>query len=121
MSGALDIADSKVDDPEIMKDARVYLLADSYMLQGLKELSLEKFRLSFAALWASDELAECIAEIYGNTVHEDNGIRDAVIATVQKHCRQLLSNDAFRNLIESGGELAFDLISALSANIHNWY
>lgn len=69
-------------------------LADAYFLADLKELSLRKFQSKIAARWASEELADCITEIYDNTIREENGIRVAVISTVQKHCKELLSSKA---------------------------
>lgn len=104
-----------------MKHARVYFLADAYLLADLKELSLRKVQSKIAALWASEELADCITEIYDNTIREENGIRVAVISTAQKHCKELLSSKPFQILLENGGELVFDLVSALSTDGSIWH
>lgn len=104
-----------------MKDARVYFLADSFFLPGLKEFSLGKFRSKIAALWTDDELANSIAEIYENTVSEDDGIRAAIIDTVKSHCKELLTRQPFLRLVEAGGSFALDLIRILSEHGRTWY
>jgi hypothetical protein len=94
--------DIEADDLELMKDARVYFLADSFCLEDLKKFSLGRFRSKFAAFWANDKLADCIREIYECTRREDGGIRIAVIDTVKQHCKDLLLSQPFEKLVEAG-------------------
>lgn len=58
-----------------MEHARVYFLADAYFLADLKELSLLKFQSKIAALWASEELADCITcnDRRGHSLHMREG------------------------------------------------
>lgn len=103
------------DDHELLKDPRVYFLADEFFLYDLKAVALEKFRSKLDELWVSERLSGCVAEIYENTASEsDDGIRAAVIDTCVQHADQLLLRKAFLSLIHEGGDFAVGLVRALA-------
>lgn len=84
-------------------------------MDNLKAVALEKFRDKLDELWVSEKLFGCIAEIYENTLSEnDDGMRAAVIDICVRHVSQLLSRKAFLSLIHEGGDFAVELMRALA-------
>ncbi|KAF2016867.1 hypothetical protein BU24DRAFT_490147 [Aaosphaeria arxii CBS 175.79] len=102
------------DDPEHLRDSRVYVLADMFLLEGLKTLSITKLRLKLEKHWMTDLFLECIREIYGSTSNETCGLRSTVIAVATGHARDLAKNEAFNNLLREGGDFAAEYVSALT-------
>lgn len=99
------------DDDELVKDVRVYTTADFFMLNGLKQLALPRFRSKLDRLWVSELLVDCIREIYESTTESDHGLRNAVIEVVHTYRDDLWKRKAFRDLISDGGGFAVDLMS----------
>ena len=51
------IANPLTDDDELAKNARVYVLADYFLVEGLKDYALERFKSKFQRRWVSDAFA----------------------------------------------------------------
>jgi hypothetical protein len=80
------------DDPKLLRDARVYALADMFFLEELKNLSVAKLKqeLDNASIqWKrkialcddawSDAFLECIREIYATTLDYNCALRKVVV------------------------------------------
>lgn len=103
------------DDPELLKDPRVYFLADSFFLDELKTLAQEKFMRKLDEIWVSEGFTGCVAEIYTKTTLETgSGIRSAVINISVNHTNELLLRTTFVALIDGGGDFAVELLRALA-------
>lgn len=103
------------DDPELLRDPRVYFLADSFFLDELKTLAQEKFMRKLDELWVSEGFTACVAEIYANTIPETgSGIRSAVINISVNHIDELLLRTTFVALVDGGGDFAVELLRALA-------
>lgn len=102
------------DDDELLKDSRVYFLADEFFLHDLKDLALKRFQNKIDQLWATNGLTACLQEVYANTLKKEEEIRVAAMRTVCTHVNDLLSMSSFRLLVAEGGDLAVELVEALS-------
>lgn len=78
-------------------------------------MALEKFTSKLDDLWISERFIGCILEIYNNTSAEnDDDLRTAVVNTIVKHLKQLLSKKAFLALIGEGGDFVVDVMRVLA-------
>ncbi|EGR52930.1 uncharacterized protein TRIREDRAFT_102952 [Trichoderma reesei QM6a] len=98
------------DDDELIKDIRVYQLADYFRVEGLREYALHNFESKIKHLWVSESFVDCIREVYGAT---DLGyeMRKAILQVVRGHLGELWEKKAFRLLVREGGDFPMEIIS----------
>lgn len=96
------------DDDELTKDVKVYVLADMFLLDHLKEYALNRFKEKVKDLWISEAFTDCIKEIYNSTQASDR-MRDAVVGISRANLSKLWTKKAFQELIRDGGDFVVDL------------
>jgi len=94
--------------PPLLKDPRVYALADMFFLDDLKALSTAKLQLKLQDLWTSDLFPECIREIYASTPDSDRAMRAAVVEVASVRIHELGMKAIFKDLIREGGDFAVE-------------
>lgn len=109
-------ADFYVDDNELVKDVRVYITADFFLMEDLKQLAFQRFKSKIQRLWVSEQLVDCIREIYTSTTESDKELRSAVAEIGFTYRDTLGKKKAFRDLIREGGDFVVDLIDRFSAS-----
>ncbi|EOA85871.1 hypothetical protein ACJQWK_02967 [Exserohilum turcicum] len=92
------------DDPALLKEPRVYALADMFFLEDLKAVAIAKLQHKLQDLWTNDSFPECIREIYATTPANDLGMRSAVVEIAKDHIKELGSKSIFKDLIREGGD-----------------
>lgn len=103
-------ANNSVDDDELVKDIRVYVTAEFFMLDDLKKLALGRFKSSLEKLWVSELLSDCIREVYASTTESESELRNSVVEVAMTHRIDLWKRKEFRDLIYEGGDFAVDLM-----------
>ncbi|KAJ2987547.1 hypothetical protein NUW58_g4446 [Xylaria curta] len=98
------------DDDELVKDVRVYVTAEFFMLDHLKQHALERFESKLQKLWVSELFVDCIREVYDTTTELEHGLRNAVVEVALTHRAELWGKSAFRDLVHEGGDFAVDLM-----------
>ncbi|KAJ2985015.1 hypothetical protein NUW58_g5757 [Xylaria curta] len=98
------------DDDELVKDVRVYVTAELFMLDDLKQLALHRFKSKLGRIWVSELLADCVREVYASTTKCEHGLRSAVVEVAYTYGAQLWEKKGFRDLIRDGGDFAVDLV-----------
>ncbi|KAI3339743.1 BTB/POZ domain-containing protein [Ustulina deusta] len=98
------------DDDELTKDVRVYVTAEFFMLDDLKQHALQRFTSKLESLWVSELFVDCIREIYASTTTTEHGLRGAVVEAARSHRTQLWEKRAFRDLLSEGGDFVVDLM-----------
>lgn len=79
-------------------------------MEGLKELSYQKFELQLQQHWISDTFPDCVREVYATSLGTDlRTIRSAVVYAVSQHKQSLIQKRSFQELIREGGDFAVDL------------
>ncbi|KAJ6191976.1 hypothetical protein J3E72DRAFT_273869 [Bipolaris maydis] len=101
-----DLSHNIEDDSALLKEPRVYTLADMFFLEDLKAVAIAKLQQKLKELWISDSFPECIREIYASTPENDVGMRSAVVEIAKVHVRELGGKDIFKDLIREGGDFA---------------
>ncbi|KAI0534589.1 BTB/POZ domain-containing protein [Xylaria digitata] len=109
-----------LDDNELVKDIRVYIAAEFFMLDDLKQLALQKFRLKLENLWVSESFVACIREIYASTTESEEGLRSSVVAAAFTHQAELWQRQLFRDLISDGGDFVVDLVGKYTGGRHRF-
>ncbi|KAI1292581.1 BTB/POZ domain-containing protein [Xylaria venustula] len=99
------------DDDELVKDVRVYVTAEFFMLDNLKQFALEKFKSRLEMLWVSELFVDCIREVYASTTESEHGLRGAVVGVAYANRAELWEKKAFRDLVYDGGAFTVDLMA----------
>ncbi|KAI1192115.1 BTB/POZ domain-containing protein [Nemania serpens] len=102
-----------IDDNELVKHVRVYVTAEYFMINSLKQLALKRFKAELDKGWADEFLVDCIREVYESTTESDLGLRRAVIETAYKYRADLWEVEVFRDLVCDGGDFVVDLMREL--------
>ncbi|KAK2769932.1 hypothetical protein FQN53_005816 [Emmonsiellopsis sp. PD_33] len=102
--------DGTKDDPDLVKHARVFLLADYFDVKGLRELCAQKFAKQAVWLWTTDQFIESIGEVYWIPKSSGQCMRKEIYTVVQAHIEQLHENEKFRELLNGCAEFAADVV-----------
>ncbi|KAH5617516.1 hypothetical protein HBI23_255110 [Parastagonospora nodorum] len=101
------------DDPSLLKEPRVYALADMFFLEDLKALATVKLQQKLQDLWTSDSFPGCIREIYATTRENGCAMRSAVVEVATKHVSELGQKIVFKDLIREGGDFTVDYLTSV--------
>lgn len=114
----------KISQPitDITTHAKLYVLADKYMIPHLKDICLHKLHNNLVATKITDEtidyLIELILYTYANTSDEGdilrgtaNKLRDLVMAYAAEHSKEIIQYPAFRHMLSAGGTQAADFMA----------
>ncbi|KAH8755985.1 hypothetical protein F5883DRAFT_686003, partial [Diaporthe sp. PMI_573] len=101
--------DNDIRSSDLLLHAKVYALAEKYIIVGLKGLALSKFRTLALQCWDTDDFLDAVSEVYSSTIDADRGLRDVVLEIISAH-RGLLDREETKTLLERERLLAYDLI-----------
>ncbi|KAK4446212.1 BTB/POZ protein [Podospora aff. communis PSN243] len=112
-SGHFDRPETKGDgadasEPTLVTHAKVYALAEKYIIDGLKGLALRKFKAATESLDV-DHFLQATQEVYTSTIEGDRGLRDVIVAILFNNPRWL-DESKVQHVIKDLGALAFDLV-----------
>ncbi|KAI1001651.1 hypothetical protein K3495_g6548 [Podosphaera aphanis] len=108
------------DDPDLLKDVRVYALADMFLIEPLKALAESKFVKRTQDYQLDDSFFACVREVYKSTCRQDSPMRRAVAVVAVNKSKKLAQNfinksieekenlNKLRSLIGEGGSFAED-------------
>lgn len=99
---------------ELLFDAKVYRIADKYLIPKLKDYSKTKFQLAIGSLWDSanfsGDLRAVISEVYCCTPESDRGLRDIVSEACHHNLGKLEKCDSFHTSLGEIPGLAVDMV-----------
>ena len=97
----------------LVTHAKVYALAEKYLIRGLKAVALRQFKAAATTgLFVSldiDDFLPATWEVYKSTVEGDRGLRDIVVETFYKHSHWLDKGEV-RDVLKGLGALTYDLV-----------
>ncbi|KAI0999909.1 hypothetical protein K3495_g8289 [Podosphaera aphanis] len=112
------------DDPLLLKDIRVFVLADMFLLNGLKNTARSRLMAKLSVSKMNEEYIECVREVFATTCDADarkfivsttlekvNGAK-IVYNSAGKRQSSLLLDDHLLDLIREGGDFAVDYLLA---------
>lgn len=100
------------DDPAMLKDPRVYYLAQIFLLEDLKEIALSKLKHRLKVSWQSEIFPVCVEEVYAVTGCPSS-MRLAVAQIAAGHEKELQKEETFLDLLHAGGNFVVDFYVAL--------
>ncbi|KKP05169.1 hypothetical protein THAR02_02764 [Trichoderma harzianum] len=106
---------SLADDEDLLKDIRVYELADYFQIENLKQYAFLNFKARLKTLWVSDNIIDCIREVYKLPSNLSYGMRIEIAKLARKHLVDLWDKKTFRNLIREGGQFVIDIMKDIIA------
>ena len=101
--------DNDIRSSDLLLHAKVYILAEKYIIGGLKSLALSKFRTLALQCWDTNDFLNVVSEVYTSTIDADRGLRDVVLEIISVHWG-LLDREEMKTLLERECLLAYDLI-----------
>lgn len=87
-------------DHKASGNIRLYLLADKYDIQPLKNLAKEKFKKWAQTHWGDNTFPGVVREILETVPEHDRALHDIVDELIAKYAEPLLLGEKFRRLIE---------------------
>ncbi|EFQ96930.1 hypothetical protein MGYG_08855 [Nannizzia gypsea CBS 118893] len=78
--------------------ARVYKVAEKYIIPDLKEKALEKFEAAVRTCWGTDDFPSAIEEVYTSIPAIDRVLRDVISQTAFENIESLLRKDGFQSV-----------------------
>ncbi|KAK4107255.1 hypothetical protein N656DRAFT_785464 [Canariomyces notabilis] len=94
----------------VVTHAKVYALAEKYLIRGLKAVALRRFKASAAHSWLGiNDFLQAVHEVYTSTIEDDRGLRDIVVETLYKHS-EWLDREEMRDVLRAFGALTYDLV-----------
>ena len=73
------------DDLELLKNPKVFALADMFRMDDLKALAVKNLEAQLQEHWISDTFPDCVREVYGNTAQDDAALRKIAVEVVKGH------------------------------------
>ncbi|PQE08263.1 NFX1-type zinc finger-containing 1 protein [Rutstroemia sp. NJR-2017a BVV2] len=99
----------------LIKNAKVYIIADKYDIQPLKKLACDKYTDMLSTSWNSIEFVQTIELIFDGTpdkLLQMDSIRQAAIEAAAKHSRELLDRGEFVALCQERGDIATAILQS---------
>lgn len=96
----------------MLKDPRVYALADMFFLKDLKVLALTKLKHQLKTNWQSKIFPICVEETYAIT-RNSSSMRSVIVQIAAEHGKDLQKEEAFLSLLHRGGDFVVDFYKAL--------
>lgn len=96
-------------EPTLVTHAKVYALAEKYLIDGLKGLALRKFKTVATESSDVDHFLQATQEVYTSTIEGDRGLRDVIVAILSKNSKWLDVSQV-QHVIKDLGALTFDLV-----------
>ncbi|RYN15717.1 hypothetical protein AA0119_g13004 [Alternaria tenuissima] len=91
-------------------NVKVYSIADNYEIPALKTIASQKFKESVKTCWNMDDFPPAIAEVYGSTPPNDQGLRSVIVDVACEHITELLQKQGFCDILEETAGFALDLV-----------
>ncbi|KAI1119089.1 BTB/POZ protein [Nemania sp. NC0429] len=105
-------SDVKVDST-LMIHAKVYALAQKYLIDDLKTIALRKFANYASRDWNRESFLDVAEAGYELTPESESGLRAAVVETFADH-PSLLGKQRMKDILMNADGLAYDLLAYIS-------
>lgn len=108
---------------EAQTHARVFALAEKYLLAGLMEQAAFRFSVQMTNQWGSKGVARAIVDVYNMNSTASQTLRDCALATIRVHAKAMLDLDSefshhFRRALRVGPvDLAADVAELLAGQL----
>lgn len=101
--------------------AEVYVLADRYDIDGLKDLALFKFKEAWQSEWDMKAVVAAARIAYEWTKESDQGLRLSVIDAMYEHHEEIFQDKTCKAELQGIGSLMYDLGALMSISRRTKY
>jgi len=111
---------------QLLVDAKLYTLADKYIIPTLKNLISGHFTNYLLAITERDHsppmkaLPELLATVYEGTPNTDRGLRDKLLTHMLQHKKKFLGRKSVRMYAGKNHDFALDLLNHYMAEAHSY-
>ncbi|CAD6444460.1 6a6c280b-755d-4884-8bd3-fc363dc20355 [Sclerotinia trifoliorum] len=102
----------------LLLNAKVYIIADKYMIPALKSLACEKCSKSLEEHWNTPEFSATAELLWENTPSSDMLLRDSVVATAASNIDVLLDRGEFVEFMSAHGDFAVEVLKRVIRKIY---
>ncbi|KAF3011203.1 hypothetical protein E8E13_011610 [Curvularia kusanoi] len=104
-----DCVELKGDSSQLLTHAKMFEMADKYVVSGLKQLCIEKYKQACLKFWDDSKFAESAYHAYSTTPTREKGLRNVVCKVISQHM-SLLKKPEVEDLMNEFNGLAFGLL-----------
>ncbi|KAJ8067098.1 hypothetical protein OCU04_004475 [Sclerotinia nivalis] len=97
----------------LLFNAKVYIIADKYMIPALKSLACEKCSKSLEEHWNTSEFSAAAELLWENTPSSDMLLRDSVVTAAASHINVLLNRGEFVEFMSTHGDFAVEVLKRM--------
>ncbi|KAF7870430.1 hypothetical protein EAF04_004175 [Stromatinia cepivora] len=97
----------------LLFNAKVYIIADKYMIPALKSLACEKCTKSLDEHWNTPEFSAAAELLWENTPSSDMLLRNAVVTAAASHIDVLLDRGEFVEFMSTHGDFAVEVMKRM--------
>jgi len=97
----------------LLINAKIYVIADKYDIQALKEWATTKYKEVLPTTWNSTAFIESARLIYDNTLDNDRVLRDIIIQKASENVKVLFDRGEFIDLLQAGGDFAMEVLRSV--------
>ncbi|UKZ54539.1 hypothetical protein TrVGV298_008348 [Trichoderma virens] len=101
---------------DLLKDIRVYQLADYFQIPNLKNYAMRSLKLRLKKLYVSENFVGCIREVYGMSIEVSHDMRKEISDIARTHLTELWDKKSFRALLREGGDFVMDILKVVAAD-----
>jgi hypothetical protein len=94
----------------LLMNAKVYIIADKFDIQPLKELAKTNYEEVVAHEWNSESLISSLKLLYDETMDTDCLLKGVAIKATGEDAEELMDRGEFVSLCKESGEIAFDVL-----------
>jgi hypothetical protein len=94
----------------LLVNAKVYVIAEKYDIQALKQWAVVKYKEVLLATWNSSSFIESAILVFENTPESDRMLREVIIQKASENARALFDRNEFVALLESHGSFAAEVL-----------
>ncbi|KAH8654088.1 hypothetical protein BGZ60DRAFT_533176 [Tricladium varicosporioides] len=99
--------------------AKLHIFADKYMIDGLKDVTADKFKRALPVFGHKPSFLKALGLIYQELPGTDTNLKDYAVKFAAKSYVRFTNNPQFIEICESNGELAAHLMVAIAMHPHN--
>lgn len=94
----------------LLINAQVYIMAEKYEIEGLKQLACTKYKEVLPSTWNSTLFSRTASLVYEKTVETDRMLRDIIVQGASDNLKLLLDRGEFVEMLKSHGDIATDIM-----------
>lgn len=101
----------------VLTNAKVYVMADKYVIDGLKDAACRKFEASLAAEWSEAGFISVVEYLYAPEFPAGSSLSTAVLSLAMQRISHLKASKRFHEILRDGPELGYDFTSLMMQRV----